>query len=267
MVIYIFVFIFGSIIGSFLNVCIYRLPKGLSLVKPASHCPSCQHPVMFYDNIPVISYFILGGKCRYCKSPFSFRYPFIEALNGFLYVLIVARFGLIWLDAFYFVFISTMVVIFFIDLDYQIIPDKITLPGIPLSFIAGAFFLPDPFLRKAELGWKNSLIGLLSGFLLFLLIAELARLILKKDAMGGGDIKFMTMLGAVLGWKGVLLTTFLSSFLGSFVGISMAFLQKQAGPKKIPFGPFIAVGASICLFYGQEILEFYVKLMYGNSSV
>lgn len=263
--IYIFVFIFGAIIGSFLNVCIYRIPKGLSLVKPPSHCPSCQYPIKFYDNIPIISYFILKGRCRYCKSPFSFRYPFIEALNGFLYVLIVARFGLIWLDAFYFVFISTMVVIFFIDLDCQIIPDKITLPGIVLGFISGALFLPDPFLRYTELGWKNSFIGLLSGFFLFLLIAEIGRLILKKNAMGGGDIKFMAMLGGILGWKGVLMTTFLSSFLGAFVGIFMTFLQKQDGSKKIPFGPFIAIGASICLFYGQEILEFYMQLMYRDA--
>ena len=173
------------------------------------------------------------------------------------------KFDLIWLDILYFIFISAMVVVFFIDLDHQIIPDKITLPGIPLGFISAGFFLPDPFFRDANLGLTGSYIGMASGCFFFFTIALYGSYILKKEAMGVGDIKFMTMIGAVLGWKGVILTTFTASLFGVIAGTFFIFGQKKSEKaRKIPFGPFLTIGASISLFFGQEILLFYVKMMY-----
>lgn len=246
-------FLFGSIIGSFLNVCIYRMPKGQSLVSPSSRCPSCGIPIKPYDNIPVVSFVILGGKCRYCRAKISLRYPFVESLNGLMYALTVWRFGLGVHSPVLFAFCSAMIVITFIDLDVQIIPDSITLPGIVISLIAGSLILPDPFMRSSLLGFRDAAIGLASGGFLFYLIA-----VLSKGGMGGGDIKMMAMIGAFSGWKSVLLTTFAGSLLGSLVGISLMIFKGKGRKTRIPFGPFLAVGAMISLFYGQEILSFYL---------
>jgi leader peptidase (prepilin peptidase)/N-methyltransferase len=156
-----------------------------------------------------------------------------------------------------------MVVIFFIDLDHQIIPDKITLPGIPLCFILAGTFLPDPFFRDKPLGLPGAYIGMASGCFFFFTIALYGSYILKKEAIGFGDIKFMTMIGSVLGWKGVFLTTFTASLLGVLIGVPLVVVQKKSETaRKIPFGPFLAIGASICLFFGQEILQFYVQMIY-----
>ena len=224
---YIITFIFGSVIGSFLNVCIYRMPQGLSVVSPSSRCTSCGKPIRFYDNIPVLSYILLKGKCRYCKTGLSVRYPIIEFLNAALYVLLLNRYGhdSPWVLLVYFIFISSLIVIFFIDLDHQIIPNSITLPGIPLAVILGSTILPDPFIRVDLLGYKASIIGFVAGGGFFYLVAILGKAILKKDAMGGGDIKMMAMIGGLLGWKGVILTTFFGSLIGSIIGISLILLK------------------------------------------
>jgi leader peptidase (prepilin peptidase)/N-methyltransferase len=202
---YIPVVIFGLMIGSFLNVCIYRIPRKLSVVKPSSRCPACGTPIKIYDNIPVLSYLLLRGRCRQCNTGFSVRYPLIELLNAVLYSIVVNRFGTSspGVLLIYMLFTSTLIVILFIDLEHQIIPDSITLPGIPIAVIMGATVLPDPFMRTELLGLKSSLIGFVSGGGLFYLIAVIGKAILKKDAMGGGDIKMMAMIGGFLGWKGV----------------------------------------------------------------
>lgn len=260
---YIIIFIFGAVIGSFLNVCIYRIPRSLSIIMPSSMCPACNKKIRFYDNIPIISYVLLRGRCRHCKSRISIRYPLVEALNGTLYILILYRFGyndLLPVIA-YFIFVSSLVVITFIDLEFQIIPDRITLPGIPLSLILGATILPDPFFRYDSMGFKSSLIGLTAGGGLFYLIAVTGRAILKKDAMGGGDIKMMAMIGGMLGWKGVILTTFVGSLIGSIVGIVVIILKGRRWGIRIPFGPFLAIGAIVSLLMGQEILYLY---LYGR---
>jgi len=256
---YIVIFVFGALIGSFLNVCIYRMPRGQSIIWPSSRCPYCNNPINYYDNIPIISYYLLlRGRCRSCKEKISGRYPLVEALNAFFYLLVFWRFGPGWSSVVYCILCSALTVITFIDLDFQIIPDRITLPGIPLGLIAGSFLLPDPFLRATALGYKASLIGAVSGFSLFYLVAFLSIKILKKEGMGGGDIKLMAMLGAFLGWKAVLLTTFLGSLSGSIIGIGlMAFRGKEKG-SLIPFGPFLALGALFSLFLGQEILIWYL---------
>jgi len=256
---YILLFVLGALIGSFLNVCIYRIPRNQSIIWPSSRCTSCHNPIRYYDNIPVFSYyFLLRGRCRSCKEKISGRYPFVEALNAFFYMLVFWRFGTGWISAVYCLLCSALIVITFIDFDFQIIPDRITLPGIPLGLIAGSFLLPDPFLRSTALGYKASLIGALIGFSLFYLVAFLSIKILKKEGMGGGDIKIMAMLGAFLGWKAVILTTFLGSLFGSIIGIGLMVFRGREKGSLIPFGPFLALGALISLFFGQEILIWYL---------
>ncbi len=246
-------FILGAVIGSFLNVCIYRMPRGLSIISPPSHCPSCERPIAFYDNIPIISFLILRGRCRNCKWKIPLRYPAVEFLNGLLYVLVAYRFGFDWIDIAYFAFVSSMIVIAFIDIDHQIIPDRITFLGILVGFILGSTILIDPFSRPLLLGMKASAIGLILGAGLFLLIA-----VLSRGGMGGGDIKMMGMVGAFLGWKGVLLTTFIGSLTGAVIGVSLMIFKGKGRKAKIPFGPFLAIGAVVSLFLGQELLRFYL---------
>jgi leader peptidase (prepilin peptidase) / N-methyltransferase len=255
---YLLVFAFGSVIGSFLNVCIYRIPRDLSVVFPSSRCTSCNNPVRPWDNIPIFSYFILKGKCRYCKERFSARYPLVEALNAFIYVAILWRYGWEWNTPIYFVLVSSLIVITFIDIDFQIIPDRITLTGIPLGLICGSFILPDPFLRASDLGFKSSIIGAVSGFAFYYMVAFLSLKILKKEGMGGGDIKLMAMVGAFMGWKAVILTTFLGSLSGSIIGLMFMIIKGKGRGTLIPFGPFLALGAAVTLFFGQEILIWYL---------
>ena len=251
---YIVVFILGSLIGSFLNVCIYRLPRNLSIISPSSRCPSCNTPIRPYDNIPVLSYLLLGGRCRACKTKISLRYPLVESLNAGLYVLLFWRFGAAWSTAIYAVFCSALVVITFIDLDFQIIPDTITLPGIVIGFVAGSLLMPDPFMRNSRLGFLSSLIGFLAGGGLYYAIA-----VLSKGGMGGGDIKMMAMVGALTGWKSVILTTFLGSFTGAIVGVFLMVFKGKGRKTKIPFGPFLALGAVVTLFFGEEIFRWYIQ--------
>ena len=250
----IIVFIFGLIVGSFLNVCIYRLPRSLSIVRPASACPRCNATVKPWDNIPVASYILLGGKCRNCGSPISLRYPFVELLNGILYLAVMTFFGPGWHVLFLFMLVSAFIVITFIDLDFQIIPDSITLPGVVIGLIAASFLLPDPFLTRATgiVGFKNSLIGMALGAGLYYLIA-----VLSRGGMGGGDMKMMAMVGAFMGWKAIFLTTFIGSLTGSFIGIFLMVAKGKGRKTKIPFGPFLALGAIATLFYGNVILNWY----------
>ncbi len=258
MILYILIFIFGLLIGSFLNVCIYRIPRGLSIIIPSSKCPSCNTPIKPWDNIPIVSYILLGGKCRDCKARISLRYPLVEILNAALYLTVFWRFGFGLHTFVYFVFSSALIVITFIDLDFQIIPDRITLAGIPLGFLAGSFLLPDPFARASLLGIKSSFIGLASGFGLFYIVALVGSAIFKKEALGGGDIKMMAMVGATMGWKTVILTTFLGSLTGSVFGIMLMVLRDKNRTTKLAFGPFLALGTIITLFYGQEIFTLYM---------
>ncbi|HCC68682.1 MAG TPA: prepilin peptidase [Nitrospiraceae bacterium] len=256
---YILIFVIGAIIGSFLNVCIYRIPRGLSIIRPSSYCPSCGKPIRFYDNIPIISYLILQGRCRLCKAKISFKYPLVEFLNALGYAVTLWKFNPLTSMFFawpslivYLCFVSSLIIITFVDLEHQIIPDRITLPGIPLALLFGSTILPDPFLRSTFLGFKSSLIGLLLGGGLFYLVA-----VLSRGGMGGGDIKLMAMVGALLGWKGALFATFFGSLTGAIVGIYLMIFKGKGRKSKIPFGPFLAFGAILSLFFGQEILYLY----------
>lgn len=248
------VFIFGIIVGSFLNVCIYRLPRNISIIRPSSACPSCNTPIKPWDNIPILSYILLRGKCRKCGESISLRYPMVELLNGLFYIAALNNFGLGWHLPFLFAFVSAMIVITLIDLDFQIIPDVITLPGIVIGMISASFLLPDPF-NVSVVGFKNSLIGFLLGGGLYYLIA-----VLSRGGMGGGDIKMMAMVGAFSGWKAVLLTTFIGSLVGSIFGIFLMVFKGKGRKTKIPFGPFLALGAIITLFWGGKILHWYFQI-------
>lgn len=255
MLLYFLAFIVGSIIGSFLNVCIYRIPRNISIITPSSRCPSCNMPIKAIDNIPILSYIFLAGKCRECKAKISLRYPLVESLNAILYVLTLWRFGIEWYTLVYFILCSSLIVITFIDIDFQIIPDRITIPGIFIGLIAGSLFLPDPFMRYSVLGFKSSIIGFTIGGTIYYAIA-----VISKGGMGGGDIKMMAMVGSFMGWKSVLLTTFIGSLTGSLFGLFLMIFKGKGRKTKVPFGPFLAIGTFITLFYGQELLDLYLKL-------
>lgn len=246
-------FIFGICIGSFLNVCIFRLPAGKSIVHPPSSCPGCNAAIRFYDNIPVLSYFILRGQCRNCHTPIAFRYVMVEILGGLMAVCVVLRFGPSVQGIIYYGFIAALLVITFIDIDYHIIPDVISLPGILLGF-AASFFIPT-------LSWMDSLIGILAGGGSLYTVAWVYERITGKEGMGGGDIKLLAMIGAFIGWKGVLLTIFMASAIGTLVGLIAMLKEKKDMKMRIPFGPFLAIGAVICIFFGNELIVWYWNIV------
>ena len=246
-------FIFGICIGSFLNVCIFRLPEGKSIVHPPSSCPGCNAAIRFYDNIPVLSYFILRGQCRNCHTPIAFRYVMVELLGGLLAVCVYLQFGPSIQGIIYYGFIAALLVITFIDIDYHIIPDVISLPGILLGF-AASFFIPT-------LNWMDSLIGLLAGGGSLYAVAWGYERITGKEGMGGGDIKLLAMIGAFIGWKGVLLTIFMASAIGTLVGLIAMLKEKKDMKMRIPFGPFLATGAVIFIFFGNELILWYWNIL------
>ena len=249
---YVVSIIFGGMIGSFLNVCICRLPKEESIVWPGSHCPHCQKPIKFYDNIPLVSYFLLRGKCRYCKGSISPQYPIVEGITALSSLFLIMTFGLSLSFLFYFAFIAALTVVTVIDLYHQIIPDVISLPGIGVGLLA-SLLIP-------EITFWNSLVGILLGGGSLFLVATLYQWLFKREGMGGGDVKLLAMIGAFLGWKAVILTILLSSLIGSISGILVMVLKGKDFKYAIPFGPFLSVGAVIALFYGESLIRWYLYL-------
>ncbi len=250
--IFILVFIVGLAIGSFLNVLIYRLPREKKFVFGRSYCPSCQKPIKFYDNIPVLSYLILAGKCRSCKAKISLRYPLVELLNGLAYLFFFFQYGVSYNFLIFSFLSSALIVIFFVDIDFQIIPDLITFPGMVLGLAVS--------LLPGGIGIVNSLIGLVVGGGVLYLIAILGDWLFKKESMGGGDIKMTAMLGAFLGWQKVVLIFFAGAFIGLFVSIIMMIVSKKVrSTRVIPFGPFLAAAAMIAIIYGDSIISFYLN--------
>lgn len=248
----IFSIIFGAIVGSFLNVCIYRLPRSESIITPGSHCPHCGNPIRFYDNIPWVSYLLLKGKCRHCKNTISLQYPLIEGVTALSSFLLFVKFGPSGSYLFYFCFISALIVITLIDLHHQIIPDVISLPGIGIGLLA-SFILP-------HLTFLNSLIGVLLGGGSLFLVATLYQWLFKREGLGGGDVKLLAMIGAFLGWKAVILTILLSSLIGSITGMIIMVAKGKDFKYAIPFGPFLSLGAVISFFYGEKIITWYLYL-------
>ncbi|WP_022670525.1 prepilin peptidase [Hippea alviniae] len=244
--IYLVVFLFGLVIGSFLNVCIYRIPLGKSIVFPPSSCPVCDRRIKWYDNIPVISYILLGGRCRYCKSRISLVYPAVELLTAVITVGVYKKFGLDINTLFYLLFCYMLIVGSFVDFKHYIIPDRISLGLMVLGLVFGYFAHRFLF----------SLYGLVFGFALLYFVAVLGKLLFKKEAMGGGDIKLLGGIGAFVGIKGVLFVLFFSSLIGSLVGIALIIAKKTEMSGRIPFGPYLSFAALIYLFFGQQILRF-----------
>lgn len=243
-------FIFGAAIGSFLNVCIFRMPAQTSIVKPASQCPHCHHPIRYYDNIPIISFAVLGGRCRHCRGKISWRYPLVELITAFLSLVLFFKFGLSWNYLVFFIFTAVLIVITFIDLDHQIIPDILTLPGIPLFFLAAVFIVKVP--------WMEALIGLLVGGGVLFIIAFVYELISKREGMGGGDIKLLAMIGGFLGWKSLIFVLLFSSFSGALIGIAAMIIKKQDTKYAIPFGPFLSAAAVAYIFWGTGFMRFLI---------
>ena len=248
---YVVSIVFGALIGSFLNVCILRLPKEESIVWPGSHCPHCKHPIKFYDNIPIVSYILLKGRCRHCHSPISFQYPLVEGITALASLILFIKFGPSLSYLFYFLFVAALIVITVIDLYHQIIPDVISLPGIGVGLVAS--------LMIPQITLSNSITGILFGSGSLFLVSAYYEWLRKKEGMGLGDAKLLAMIGAFLGWKAVILTIFFSSLIGSITGIIMMLLKGKDFKYAIPFGPFLSVGAVVALFYQNEIITWYLQ--------
>lgn len=240
------IFIIGLIVGSFLNVCIYRIPRNLSIIKSFSFCPACRNTIKPWHNIPILSYLLLRGKCAYCGEKISMRYPIVESSNGILYVLGYMFFGLDIVLPFILFFLSSLIVISFIDLEFQIIPDVFSVSIILVGLLVS--ILPHSA-NNLVIDIKESLLGILVGGGILFIIA-----IISKGGMGGGDIKLNAGVGALLGWQASILTIFIGSFVGAIIGL---IILKRTGNRKIPFGPFLSLGAIISLFFGKEILRLY----------
>jgi leader peptidase (prepilin peptidase)/N-methyltransferase len=263
---YIFSFILGSIIGSFLNVCIYRLPKEESIAYPGSHCTSCKRSINFYHNIPILSYIYLKGRCSYCNSKIPFIYPTVETLTGLLFMATLWRFGLGLDTLFYLVLICGLIVITFVDLEHMIIPNVITYPGILLGILYNvlktdwqnslelasnfSFGILNFFELLNEIPILDSLLGVILGGGILLLIAYSYEIIKKRQGMGMGDVKLLALIGAFLGWQGVFFVIFLSSILGSIVGLSIIIARRGDLKYALPFGPFLSIAAIIYIFTG-----------------
>ncbi|MBI3315733.1 MAG: prepilin peptidase [Candidatus Omnitrophica bacterium] len=250
--------ILGAIAGSFLNVCIWRIPRGESVITPSSHCPKCLKPIRWYDNVPVWSILYLKGRCRDCQAPISPRYGWVEVSSAALFTVFYLKYGISVQGIVYLTMTLALLAQALIDLDHQIIPDEITLPGIALGVIASAFF---PGLHGQEHwqgGLLHSLLGVALGGGILYAAGTAAEWVLKKEAMGGGDVKLLAMIGAVLGWPGVLWTLFCSSFLGSAVGI---YLRLRRGDERIPFGPYLALGAVSYFFLGKNVVQIYSRFL------
>ena len=251
--------IFGACVGSFLNVCIHRIPLGESILFPGSHCPKCHSLIPFYLNLPVLSYVILRGRCSACSTPISVRYPLVEAVTGGLALGIFYRYGLTLSWLFWFCFAATLVVVTFIDMDHQIIPDRISLPGIIL-FSSSWLILPAMTLKQTAL-------GILVGGGIPWALAMTYYLVRGQQGLGGGDIKLLAMIGAATGVQGVLFTLFMGSVAGTIFGLSISMPAQSAdafqkkGQIKIPFGPFLSLGALIYVLFGKKILFWYAHTL------
>lgn len=241
--------VLGAVVGSFLNVCIRRIPRDESIVLPASHCPHCGQPIRPYDNFPILSFLWLRGRCRACAAPISWRYPIVEALTALLFVALEWEFGLNLAWAIQAAFVAALIVVTFIDLEHQIIPDVISLPGILIGLS----------LSLAGLGphWTDSLAGVLLGGGFLWGIAAGYYALAGREGMGGGDIKLLAMIGAFQGWASVLLVLLLSSTLGSLIG-GVVLLGRGDAREPIPFGPFLVGGALVSMFWGDTIIGWYL---------
>ena len=265
--------LFGACVGSFLNVCIYRIPRDESVVTPRSHCPHCNTLIPWYLNIPVASWLSLRGKCASCKGPIAFRYTLVELLTAMLFLAVFMKWAAPMamhmlpiphplIVPVYWLFLAGLVLGTFVDFEHFIIPDSVTIGGMAAGPVLSALL---PVLHAQELWWQGlvtSLIGLAVGFGMLFAVAWVGEKAFKKEAMGFGDVKLMGAIGAFLGWKAVLFTVFVSSLLGSVVGLLLIAFGGVKLQSRIPFGPYISAAALIWLFWGPALLDAYLKLMH-----
>ena len=240
--------VLGLLIGSFLNAVIHRVPRKQSLVSPGSRCPSCGYALLWYDNIPVVSYLILGGRCRKCRKTISIRYPIVELITAAVFVAHYFVFGWTPLLAVRLAFAASLVALFAIDLEHHLLPDVITLPGIVVGLVASLFLPP---------GIAESLIGILIGGGVLWVIGEAYFRYAGEEGMGGGDVKMLAMIGAFLGWKLVLVTLVLSSVAGSVLGLAIIVVKRGGMKYALPFGTFLALGALAASLIGAQIVTWY----------
>jgi len=243
---------FGLCIGSFLNVVIHRLPRGQSVVSPGSRCAACGAPIRWFDNLPVVSYLMLGGKCRACGAHFSARYLVVELITAAVFVVTAAVFEPGLLLAARLVFAATLVALFFIDLEHQLLPDAITLPGVVIGLAVSAWAGP---------GLISSAAGAALGAAILLAIRWIWKRTTGVDGMGLGDVKMLAMIGAFLGWQQVWLVLFVASLTGAVVGVSIAATGKGSMRSRLPFGTFLAVAALIASSWGERVIAWYVGLI------
>lgn len=236
----------GAAVGSFLNVCIARIPERLSIITPSSRCPQCGHPIRYYDNIPVISYILLRGKCRDCRARISVRYPLVELLTAIFAWILFRRYGLAPAFPVVFLFVLTLIVISFIDLDHQIIPHRLTLSGIPIFAVLAVRFM--------GLSFVDVFLGVMIGAGILYFVAVYYEAFTGREGMGGGDVNLLAMLGAFLGWKSLLFILLISSFLGAVVGLIFILFKGKDMKYAVPFGPFLCLAALVYLFFGQTLI-------------
>jgi leader peptidase (prepilin peptidase)/N-methyltransferase len=249
----VFALAFGLALGSFLNVCIYRLPLKKSIVRPPSSCPQCGARIRFYDNLPVISYIVLLGRCRHCRALISPRYPLVEIITGFLSVALFIQFGLSPTYIFLFFFSAALIAIAFIDLQHKIIPDVISLPGILLG-VAFSFF------PAAGISPLDALIGVVGGGGFLFLVGTVFEKVTGREGMGGGDVKLLAMIGAWMGWRALPYIILISSLTGAVIGGVSLVISRQGVRSRIPFGPFLALGALLFLFFGNDMMLWFYHL-------
>ncbi len=242
---------FGAVIGSFLSGCIYRLPRGRSIVWPASACPGCGRDLAWFENIPIVSYAALRGRCRACRAPISMQYPIVEALTAVMFALGWWHYGPGPLGASRLMFGCALVVLFAIDLEHHLLPNVITLPGIVAGFLFS--FVADP-------GWVASLIGIVIGGGVLLLIAQGYYWVRREEGLGMGDVKMLAMIGAFIGWKLTLVALTFASFAGTIIGLALLATQRADLKYALPFGTFLAIGAAVSATFGPAILDWYLGL-------
>lgn len=246
------IFIIGACIGSFANVVIYRMPRSESVITPGSHCFSCKKNIKWFHNIPIFSWIFLKGKCAYCGSPYSIRYLLVELIMGILYILCFYFSSSLFNLIEYLIFVFGLVVCSFIDLDHMILPDEFTLSGIVIGFI-GSFFNP-------ERDWLSSLMGIILGGGFLWATAYIYFVFTKQDGMGGGDIKLLAWIGAVLGWKAVPFVILTSAISGSLVGLIVSRKSIEGLKTAIPYGPYLAIGALFYMFGGESLASWYLEI-------
>jgi leader peptidase (prepilin peptidase)/N-methyltransferase len=244
--------VLGLAVGSFLNVVIHRVPRGVSLIRPGSRCPYCDGAVRARDNIPVLSWLLLRGRCRRCGAPISPRYPLLEGLIAVLFVACVERFGFTLHALVAAVFCCLLVALAAIDLEHFLLPDRLTFPGIALGWLA-QIWLPTTLLE--------AVIGAFVGAGVLILLINVWYWLRDEESMGLGDVNMLAMIGAFLGWQGVVSTLFFASVLGAAVGIALVATRRLTLKGKLPFGFFLALGGLVSLFVGETLIRWYVQLL------